>query len=285
MAIKMDPKAPIGIFDSGLGGLAVLREVNRLLPDEECLFLGDTLRQPYGPRTVEEVRQYAIEITGYLIEKGAKMVLIGCNTASIAGGDAAQACFPDVPVIGMIQPGVRAAIRASRSKRIGVWGTEITVASQAYDQLIVKTDPKAEVVGVACPTLLRLAEKGKIDDRPYLLSLATADFQKVAKFKADTLILGCTDFTCVRDIIDEVVETQAVVVDPAEEVVREATRILKEQNGLNPGSGKKALTKFMITGDDQENFSKCGAKFLSVPDIEVTRVPLAEVQSAAAKTM
>jgi glutamate racemase len=285
MAIKMDPKAPIGIFDSGLGGLAVLREVNRLLPDEECLFLGDTLRQPYGPRTMEEVRQYAIEITGYLIEKGAKMVLIGCNTASIAGGDAAQACFPDVPVIGMIQPGVRAAIRASRSKRIGVWGTEITVASQAYDQLIIKTDPKAEVVGVACPTLLRLAEKGKIDDRPYLRSLATADFQKVAKFRADTLILGCTDFTCVRDIIDEVVETQAVVVDPAEEVVREATRILKEQNGLNPGSGKKALTKFMITGDDQENFSKCGAKFLSVPDIEVTRVPLAEVQSAAAKTM
>ena len=285
MAIKMDPKAPIGIFDSGLGGLAVLREVNRLLPDEECLFLGDTLRQPYGPRTVEEVRQYAIEITGYLIEKGAKMVLIGCNTASIAGGDAAQACFPDVPVIGMIQPGVRAAIRASRSKRIGVWGTEITVASQAYDQLIVKTDPKAEVVGVACPTLLRLAEKGKIDDRPYLRRLATEDFQKVAEFKADTLILGCTDFTCVRDIIDEVVGTQAVVVDPAEEVVREATRILKEQNGLNPGSGKKALTKFMITGDDQENFSKCGAKFLSVPDIEVTRVPLAEVQNAAVKTM
>ncbi len=285
MAIKMDPKAPIGIFDSGLGGLAVLREVNRLLPDEECLFLGDTERQPYGPRTVEEVRQYAIEITGYLIEKGAKMVLIGCNTASIAGGDAAQACFPDVPVIGMIQPGVRAAIRASRSKRIGVWGTEITVASQAYDQLIVKTDPKAEVVGVACPTLLRLAEKGKIDDRPYLRRLATEDFQKVANFKADTLILGCTDFTCVRDIIDEVVGTQAVVVDPAEEVVREATRILKEQNGMNPGSGKKALTKFLITGDDQENFSRCGAKFLSVPDIEVTRVPLAEVQNAAAKTM
>jgi glutamate racemase len=285
MAIKMDPKAPIGIFDSGLGGLAVLREVNRLLPDEECLFLGDTLRQPYGPRTMEEVRQYAIEITGYLIEKGAKMVLIGCNTASIAGGDAAQACFPDVPVIGMIQPGVRAAIRASRSKRIGVWGTEITVASQAYDQLIIKTDPKAEVVGVACPTLLRLAEKGKIDDRPYLRSLATADFQKVAKFRADTLILGCTDFTCVRDIIDEVVGTQAVVVDPAEEVVREATRILKEQNGMNPGSGRKAVTKFMITGDDQDNFSKCGAKFLGVPDIEVTRVPLVEVQYAAAKTM
>lgn len=284
MGIEMDPRAPIGIFDSGLGGLAVLREVNRLLPDEECLFLGDTLRQPYGPRTVEEVRQYTIEITGYLIKQGAKMVLIGCNTASIAGGEAAQACYPDVPVIGMIQPGVRAALKASRSKRIGVWGTEITVASKAYDQLIIKTDPMAEVVGVSCPTLLRLAEKGKIDDRPYLRKLATDDFQNVAKFKADTLILGCTDFTCVRDIIDEVVGNQVVVVDPAEEVVREASRILKERNGSNPGSGQAERTKYLITGDDQDNFSRFGAIFMKVPSIDVTRVPLAEVQNAAAQT-
>jgi glutamate racemase len=281
MEIKMDPNAPIGIFDSGLGGLAVLREVNRLLPNEDCLFLGDTLRQPYGPRTIEEVRQYAIEITGYLIEKGAKMVLIGCNTASIAGGDAAQACFPDVPVIGMIRPGVRAALRASQSKRIGVWGTEITVASQAYDQLIVNVDPQAQVVGVACPTLLRLAEKGKIGDRPYLRDLATKDFQKVADFGADTLILGCTDFTCVRDIIDEVVGNQVVVVDPAEEVVREASRVMLERGGVNPGSDRPARMKFLITGDDQDNFSSFGAKFLGVPIIDVTRVPLTEVEAAA----
>ena len=281
MAVPMDRYAPIGVFDSGLGGLAVLREVNRLLPAEDCLFVGDTLRQPYGPRTMEEVRQYSIEITGYLIEKGAKVVLIGCNTASIAGGDAAQACFPNVPVIGMIQPGVRAALRASRSKRIGVWGTEITVASRAYDQLLVNTDPQAEVVGVACPTLLRLAEKGKIGDRPYLRDLAAKDFQKVAEFKADTLILGCTDFTCVRDIIDEVVGDQAVVVDPAEEVVREAAGIMEERGGLNPGSGRTATTKFFITGDDQENFSTFGAKFMGVPMIDVTRVPLADVQKAA----
>jgi glutamate racemase len=281
MEIKMDPNGPIGIFDSGLGGLAVLREVNRLLPNEDCLFLGDTLRQPYGPRTIEEVRQYAIEITGYLIDQGAKMVLIGCNTASIAGGDAAQACFPDVPVIGMIRPGVRAALRASHSKRIGVWGTEITVASQAYDEMIVKTDPQAQVVGVACPTLLRLAEKGKIGDRPYLHGLATQDFQKVAGFGADTLILGCTDFTCVRDIIDEVVGNHVVVVDPAEEVVREAGRIMLERAGANPGSHKPARMKFLITGDDQDNFSSFGAKFLGVPMIDVSRVPLADVQAAA----
>jgi glutamate racemase len=281
MAVVMNPHAPIGIFDSGLGGLAVLREVNRLLPGEDCLFVGDTLRQPYGPRTIEEVRQYSIEITGYLIEKGAKLVLIACNTASIAGGDAAQACYPDVPVIGMIQPGVKAALRETRNKRLGVWGTEITIASKAYDQMILDYDPNAEVVGVACSTLLRLAEKGKISDRPYLRKLATQDFKNVADFKADTLILGCTDFTCVRDIIDEVVGEQAVVVDPAEEVVREAQRLMQVGGGLNPGIERASWTKFFITGDDQENFSGFGAKFLNVPMIDVTRIPLADVQKAA----
>lgn len=281
MTNKMNPNAPIGIFDSGLGGLAVLREVNRLLPDEDCLFLGDTMRQPYGPQTVEQVRQYAIEITGYLIEQGAKIVLIGCNTASIAGGDAAQACFPSVPVIGMIQPGVQAALRASQSKRIGVWGTEITIASQAYDQLIFQTEPKAKVVGVSCPTLLRLAEKGKIDDRAYLLDLAAKDFQKVEDFKADTLILGCTDFTCVRDVIDEVVGDKAIVVDPAEEVVREAVKVMAERIGLNIGQDRPAKTEFYVTGHDQENFSRFGAIFLGVPSIDVTRVQLEDFQKAA----
>ena len=281
MGMHLDPLGPIGIFDSGLGGLAVLREVNRLLPDEDTLFLGDTFRQPYGPRTVEEVRRYAIEITGYLIQHGAKMVLIGCNTASIAGGEAAQQRYPDIPVIGMISPGVQAALRASKSKRIGVWGTEITVASKAYDQMLVKADPSAQVVGVACPTLLRLAEKGKIGDRPYIRDLAGKDFQPIEEFKADTLILGCTDFTCVRDVIDEITSQRVTVVDPAEEVVREATRVLTINGGLRPKSGRPAENRFLITGDDLDNFSTFGAKFLGLSEIKVSRVPLAEVQAAA----
>jgi glutamate racemase len=281
MTKRIEGSEPIGVFDSGLGGLAVLREVYRLLPGEDCLFFGDTLRQPYGPRTLEEVRQYAIEITGYLIAQGAKMVLIGCNTASIAGGAAAQAAFPDVPVIGMIEAGVRGALEASRSQRIGVWGTEITIASQAYDQAIVRTDPRAQVVGVACPTLLRLAEKGKIEDRAYLRELATQDFRAVLEFDADTLVLGCTDFTCVRDVIDEVVGGRATVVDPAEEVAREARRVLAERGQLNPGAGHPTATRFYITGDDEENFTRFGAKFLGVPRIEASRASLADLQQAA----
>jgi hypothetical protein len=134
--------------------------------------------------------------------------------------------------------------------------------------------------GEAVADLSKWIAEGKIQDRAYLHDLATKDYEKIAAFKADTLILGCTDFTCVRDIIDEVVGTQAVVVDPAEEVVREATRVMTERGGLN-AAGRKATTKFFITGDDRENFSTFGAKFLGVPEIDVTRVPLAEVQKAA----
>ncbi len=276
----MNPTAPIGIFDSGLGGLAVLQVVRKMLPHEDVLFLGDTQRQPYGPRTIEEVRQITLEITGYLISQGAKMVLIACNTASVAGGDAAQASFPDTSVIGMIRPGVNAALRTSQNKRIGVWGTEITIASGAYSQLLAEKDPSVQSTGVACPTLLRLAEKGKIGNKPYLLDLATEDFKPIFDFKADTLILGCTDFTCVRPIIDEVVGGRVAVVDPAEEVVREAYDILEQESAFNLSAGDGKI-QFQITGDDLENFSTFGAKFLQLPEIDVVRIPLAILRHAA----
>ncbi len=281
MTLPVTPESPIGIFDSGLGGLAVLREVRRMLPRENILFLGDTARQPYGPRTVEEVRRYAVEITGYLIQHGAKMILIGCNTATVAGLAAARAAYPDTPVIGMIGPGVRAALKSSKSQRIGVWGTEITVASKAYDDALLAANPDASVTGVACPTILRLAEKGKIADTPYLLRLAAGDLQPVLAAQADTLILGCTDFTCVRHVIDEVTAGKVVVVDPAEEVVREAEQQLRESELLRP-AGNPAQTTFWITGSaDYENFKTFGAQFLGLPEIAVACVPLTDVQAAA----
>lgn len=274
MMVSLDPNAPIGIFDSGLGGLAVLREVRRLLPYEDVVFLGDTARQPYGPRPVEQVRQFAVEITGYLARQGVKMVIIACNTASVAGREAAQRAFPDLPVLGMIAPGVRAALDASQGNRIGVWGTAITIDSQAYDRRILERDPDVKVLGVACPELLRLAEKGQIDDRPYLLELAHRYFEPLADFGADTLILGCTDLTCVRDIAQEVAGEEVTVVDPAEEVVHEARQILEEAGGLRPRREEPASYQFLITGDDQSNFAAFTARFLGVPQVEVARVAL-----------
>jgi glutamate racemase len=277
----LTPDAPIGVFDSGLGGLAVLREIRRLLPQEHVLFLGDTVRQPYGPQPVEAVRRYAVEITGYLAQKGVKMVIIACNTASVAGLEAAQQCFPDLPVLGMIGPGVRTALDSSQGNRIGVWGTAITIESKAYDRHILQLDPDMEVYGATCPELLRLAEKGEIDDRPHLLALAHGYFLPLAASGIDTLILGCTDLTCVRDIAEEVAGEEVTVVDPAEEVVREARRILQDAGALRPQGGTPANYRFLITGDDRANFAAFTARFLELPQVAVDRIALTEVQAAA----
>jgi glutamate racemase len=282
MTANVEAEAPIGIFDSGLGGLAVLREVRRLLPHENVLFLGDTARQPYGPQPLEDVRRYAVEITGYLEQHGVKMVIIACNTASAAGREAAQRCFPELPVLGMIGPGVRAALQKSASKamaagqgsRIGIWGTAITISSRAYDQLILQLDPATQVLGVACPDLLRLAEKGRIDDRPHLLALARRYFQPLADFKIDTLILGCTDLTCVRDIAEEVAGPDVTVIDPAEEVVREARQILEDAGGLRPPTDSPPRYQFSITGDDLANFAAFTSRFMGWPEVRVERVAL-----------
>jgi glutamate racemase len=274
MTITIDSHAPIGVFDSGLGGLAVLRELRRLLPNEDVLFLGDTLRQPYGPQPVEDVRRYAVEITGYLAGQGVKLVIIACNTASVAGREAAQRCFPDLPVLGMVGPGVRAALASSLGKRIGVWGTAITIESQAYDQQILQLNPEMEVFGATCPELLRLAEKGQIDDRPHLLSLARGYFQPLAERGVDTLILGCTDLTCVRDISEEVAGEAVKVVDPAEEVVQEARQILQEAGGLRSEEHGSGRYRFVITGDDQTNFASFAARFLDLSKVRVDRVVL-----------
>lgn len=277
----MVPDAPIGIFDSGLGGLAVLRELRRLLPLEDVHFVGDTARQPYGPQPVEDVRRYACEITGYLATQGAKLVIIACNTASVAGQEAAQSCFPDLPVQGMIGPGVRAALAASQSSRIGVWGTSLTVDNRAYDKLILQLEPRMEVLGAACPELLRLAEKGQIDDRPYLLNLANEYYQPLAEFQADTLILGCTDLTCVRDIAEEVAGSGVTVVDPAEEVVREAREILLEIGALKRSGGEPPDCRFSITGDDVTGFTAFTKRFMDLSHVDVEQIALAELRSAA----
>jgi len=272
--------APIGIFDSGLGGLAVLYQVRRLLPHEDVLFLGDTARQPYGPRPVKDVEQFAVEITGYLAQHGVKMVIIACNTASVAGRAAAQRYFPDLPVLGMIEPGVRGALAVSDGGRIGVWGTALTVENRAYDRLIQQFDPEIKVLGATCPELLRLAEKGQIDDRRHLLKLGHRYFQPLADYQVDTLILGCTDLACVRGIAEEVAGDRVAVVDPAEEAVRQASQILQDAGALKGPVGKQAHYQFLITGDDAASFAAFTARFLELPQVDVEQVALAEVQRA-----
>jgi glutamate racemase len=262
------------MFDSGLGGLAVLRELRLLLPREDVLYVGDTARQPYGPQPAEDVRRYTVEIIGYLVRQGVKLVIIACNSASVAGSEAAQRRFPDVPMLGMIQPGVRAAVRASKGRRLGVWGTSITVASRVYDRLLREARPGVEVLGARCSELLRLAEKGHIEDRPRLRLLAEQYFRPLADFGVDTLLLGCTDLTCVRDVVEEVVGEGVIVVDPAREAALEAARLLEARRLLRPSDAPPANTRFLITGDGTAEFTRFAASFLGLAEVDVARVDL-----------
>lgn len=278
MTGSISSRAPIGVFDSGLGGLAVLREIKRLLPYEDVVYLGDTARRPYGPQPVEAVREYAVEITGYLLNRGAKAVIIACNTASVAGAAAARSCFPDVTILDMVGPGVRAALQATENGRIGVWGTALTVDNEAYDQALLELDPDVQVRGVACPDLLRLAERGDINDSPHLKRLAVDYFEPIDSFDADVLVLGCTDLTCVRDIAEEVAGEEVEVVDPAQEVVAEMQRRLRARGALKEEGEEMGSYRYLITGDDEGEFAAFTSTFLDVPCVEVARVDIADVR-------
>ncbi len=272
--------SPIGVFNSGPGGLAVLREIRRLMPAEDLIYVADTARQPYGTRLPEEVSQISIELAGYLVSLGVKVVVIACNTASIAGGATVEKAFPNVPVIGMIDPAVKRAVHFSGGRRIAVWGTELTVDSGAYAARIHEVLPEASVLGVAPSELLRLAEKGDINGKAHLASLVSRYLEPVDEFDADTLLLGCTDLTCVRDLIDAAAAGRFVALDPAEAVADEVSQVLgqtgmrKKTSTLSP----EGSLKFQVTGDQIENFARFALDFLDMKDIDVEHLDLKNIK-------
>ncbi len=274
---------PIGIFDSGLGGLSVLVEVYRHIPNEDVLFVGDTERQPYGPQTIEAVREYVLEICSYLIDNHAKAIIIACNTASIAGLAAAQKAFPDTPIFGMVDAGVKAAVESTKNHHIGVWGTEITISSNAHCELLQKMDPTAQAVGVAPSELLRLAEKGKIDNIPHLTRLAQEAWQPLVELNPDCLILGCTDFPCVRNIIDSVLPASVQVIDPAEAVVKDLIQNLNGKDQLESCKTKRGHTTFLVTGEDIDNFTSFTKRFLKMDDVDVQPLSVQNLANARRK--
>jgi len=195
---------PIGVFDSGVGGLTVVRALRTALPGEDIIYLGDTARVPYGNKSPRTVEKYSLGCQQFLLERGVKLVLVACNTASANALPALAAASP-VPVIGAVEPGAAAALAASHGRRIGVIGTLGTVRSSAYAKAIAARDPSAKLVALACPLLVPLAEEGWTDDevaalvaRRYLAQLFAIDRE------IDTLVLGCTHYPLLRDVIARV---------------------------------------------------------------------------------
>jgi glutamate racemase len=253
----MDRDAAIGIFDSGVGGLTVLHAVLSALPDEHLVYLGDTGRTPYGSKSAETITRYALESADFLIERHLKLLVVACNAATATALDALCAHVP-VPVIGVVDPGVRAAVQVTRNGRVGVIGTEATIGSGAYSRALRAYSPRLEVFTRACPLFVPLAEEGWTEG-PVARAVAETYLASLARSGIDTLILGCTHYPLLKPLIAEVMGTSVTLVDSAEETAREVGARLADA-GLARSRGPGS-TSFFVT-DAPERFVRIGQRFL-----------------------
>jgi glutamate racemase len=249
---------PIGVFDSGLGGLTVAGELLRNLPNESIVYLADTAHVPYGERPLEEIEGFAVGITGYLIDRGAKAVVMACNMSSAVALQSAREAYPNIPILGVIGPGARAAV-ATGSKAIGVLATTGTVRSGAYGRNIRKLEPEAQVWEQPCPAFVPLVEAGLADSEEAEVAVRQC-VEPLIESGADTLILGCTHYPFLREAIVRAAPN-ARIIDPAEETVRELSKILNERGIENDGD-EDDLDHIFIASGDADGFARLGGKFL-----------------------
>jgi glutamate racemase len=256
-----DRDAPIGIFDSGVGGLTVLRAIQRRLPNESIIYLGDTARIPYGTRSKATVIRYAVEDAVFVQSLHTKLIVVACNTASaIAADELEQRC--SVPVLSVIKPGARNAVCATRNRRVGVIATEATIASGAYEKAILAADAGIEVVSRACPLLVPLAEEGWID-HAVTRAVAFEYLSDLGSRRIDTLVLGCTHYPILRGVITEVIGDSVHYVDSGEAVAEEVALVLKSRN-LERRAGGEPTERFYVT-DAASRFARIAELFLGRP--------------------
>lgn len=255
--------SPIAIFDSGVGGLTVFKAIRDILPGEDILYLGDTARVPYGIKSADTVARYTFTAAEYLARRGAKMLVIGCNTATSAALEATREKFAPMPVIGVIEPGASAAVKASRNGRIAVIGTEVTIRDGAYQKAIGKLRPDAQVIGRACTLFVSLAEEGWLEGpiaegiaRRYLEDIFSQDEDA----RPDTLLLGCTHFPLLAKALQTVIGQTTNMVDSAIATAR-VVRDEMGRLGLYCQKTANGASRFLTT-DNPLRFTSTGARFL-----------------------
>lgn len=269
---------PIGVFDSGAGGLTVLHECLVTMPHEDVVYLGDGARLPYGPRPLEEIRRFALEIGRYLEAEGVKLVVAACNSATAAALPDLQRSL-GVPVVGVLAPEAHAAVLATRNRRVGVLATRATVESGRYETLIRTLDAGVEVVSVACPRLVTLIE----GDDPYGEETLAAVREYAGPLKqaaVDTVVLGCTHYPLIRPILQRVFGRDVTLVFSAEETAREVAETLARK-GIQNDTGREGAYRFLTTGDP-DAFREMGRRFLQLPLPGVEVVELAALAGVAA---
>ena len=278
--------APIGVFDSGFGGLTVAREIAKALPEESIVYVGDSARCPYGPRPLEEVDGFVQQIGGWLVKRGVKLVVIACNTATAAGLAHARRVFP-VPVVGVVEPGARAAARATKNNRVGVIATKATVESGAYTNAIRAIDPGITVFSTATPRFVEIAEQGvrmaegpvedftslasKVYIRPEFEEIAREYLEPLRRCGIDALVLGCTHFPLLKALIGGVVGREVTLISSGKETARDVAAILRER-GACARIGHVPRYEFYTTGDDVEEFGRFGGRVFNASIDSVARV-------------
>jgi glutamate racemase len=249
---------PIGMFDSGVGGLTVLREVMAQLPKESTVYFGDTARVPYGSKSRDVIVRFSLEIGQFLLQEKVKMLVVACNTASAFALPALSAKF-SLPIVGVIEPGARAALDATETERIGVIGTEGTIESQAYTEAIHALKPTMKVFGQACPLIVPLVEEGWLD-KPVALEIVREYLTPLLANKIDAMVLGCTHYPLLKNLLSKVAGPRVKLIDSAQETARAVARRLKEGH-LEASDSMPAVRKFYVS-DAPEKFEKTGRRFL-----------------------
>jgi len=262
---------PIGVFDSGIGGLTVAAALRKRLPGEDIIYLGDTARVPYGTKSVETVKRYAMECSMFLLNRGVKLIVVACNTASAVALEHLQSVLR-VPIIGVVEPGVKAALRTPDCNRIGIIGTPATIASRAYQSRLKDLSPSLEVFGKACPLLVPLAEEGRLEGE--ITELALTDYLKTFKRKRiDSLILGCTHYPLLKSAIAKVIGEDTKLIDSAEVTSEEVEEALLRE-GLLRTHGQGSI-KCCFT-DIPRRFNRLGELFFGEDVGRVKKVVLEE---------
>jgi glutamate racemase len=261
-------QAPIGIFDSGVGGLTVAKKIFQLLPKEDVIYFGDTARYPYGPRSKEIIKKFSIQNVDFLLHQKVKFIVAACNTASALALADLERDYK-IPMIGVVKPGALAATKATRNGKIGVIGTLGTISSGAYEKAIHEIDPQKKVVSVPCPLFVALAEEGYIDKKATYL-IAQEYLNPLIKKKVDTLVLGCTHYPLLKNVISKIMGKEVKLIDSAEATAMEVKKVLS-QKGLLKKTRKTSFRKFYVS-DVPDRFVEVGKKFLKGKIAEVERI-------------
>ncbi len=287
---------PIGIFDSGLGGLTVFREIAERLPHEDLVYFGDTARCPYGPRPLTEVAEYVVQVGSWLARRPVKLMVVACNTGTAAALPLAQRLF-DVPVIGVVEPGARAAVKATVNRKVGVIGTVGTVESGAYSSAVRALDAGVTVFSVATPRFVDVAEQGlrmgpgTLEDwlseftdvfvRPSFYGMARDYLDPLKRVGVDTLVLGCTHFPLLHAAIGQAIGPSVRLISSAEETAREVAETLAARGHVREAALDRPPTHTFATTGDPAEFTTLGSRIVRSPIERAIHVTLAELEAHA----